>query len=73
MEEWKLRLASAKVEVEVEADLGNIITERGCGGAIILHENDSEGLKDVNVITKFKQEIHEKGDESGAIVLLNTK
>ena len=33
-----------------------------------MHENDSEGLKDVNVI---KQEIHEKGDESGAIVLLN--
>ena len=38
-----------------------------------MHENDSEGLKDVNVITKFKQEIHKKGDESGAIVLLNTK
>ena len=45
----------------------------GVWGAIILHENDSEGMKDVNVITKFKQEIHEKGDESGAIVLLNTK
>ena len=24
MEEWKLRLTSAKVEVEVEAELGNI-------------------------------------------------
>ena len=39
----------------------------------MMHENDSGGLKDVNVITKLKQEIHEKGDESGAIVLLNTK
>ena len=26
----------------------------------MMHENDSGGLKDVNVITKFKQETHEK-------------
>ena len=39
----------------------------------MLHENGSGGLKDVNVITKFKQETHKKGDESGTIVLLNTK
>ena len=38
-----------------------------------MHENDSEGLKDVNEIIKIEQEIYEKGDESGAIVLLNTK
>ena len=38
-----------------------------------MHENDSEGLKDVNEMTKIEQEIHKKGDESGAIVLLNTK
>ena len=25
LEEWKLRLTSAKVEVEVEAELGNLI------------------------------------------------
>ena len=25
-----------------------------------MHENDSEGMKDMNVITKFKQETHEK-------------
>ena len=31
-----------------------------------MHENDSEGLKDMNVITKFKQEIHEQaGAELG--------
>ena len=27
----------------------------------MMHENDSGGLKDVNVITKFKKETHEKG------------
>ena len=39
----------------------------------MMHENDSGGLKYMNVITKFKKETHEKGDESGTIVLLNTK
>ena len=33
-----------------------------------MHENDSGGLKDVNVI---KKETLEKGYESGTIVLLN--
>ena len=27
----------------------------------MMHENDSGGLKDVNVITKFKNETQEKG------------
>ena len=27
----------------------------------MMHENDSGGLKDVNVITKFKKETQEKG------------
>ena len=42
--------------------------KEGVWGSNNLHENYSEGMKDV-----FKQEIHKKGDESGAIVLLNTK
>ena len=38
-----------------------------------MHEKDRKGLKDVNVITKFKQEIYEKGYELGTIGLLNIK
>ena len=52
-----------------------MITERGLGAwAIMIYENDSEGLKDVNVITKFKQETHEKkATLVGSKLMLNTQ
>ena len=38
-----------------------------------MYEYDRGSLKDVNVSSKFKQETHEKREESGAIILLNRK
>ena len=35
LEEWKLRLTSAKVEVEVEAELGKNIGERSASGSVM--------------------------------------
>ena len=35
LEEWKLRLTSAKVEVEVEAELGKILADIGQESLVI--------------------------------------
>ena len=35
LEEWKLRLTSAKVDVEVEAELGKNIGERSASGSVM--------------------------------------